>query len=158
MPRLGVPSSTDSAPRAHATPSGEPAPCRGRRAPHNVDLAALSPRLFSRALKAGKGTKGRRLKPFWVRKCTSGSRVGAAGISGPNENPSRADGCGERRKILCFHMVHSDCRQLGGARDAGSLKLGRRSGALFIVARGRHACPVLAPRARAIPEKLTLFH
>ena len=61
-------------------------------------------------------------------------------------------------KSFVFIWFTPTAASLGGARDAGSLKLGRRSGALFIVARGRHACPVLTPRARAIPGKLTLFH
>src|SRR2546423_5338623 len=48
MPRLGVPSTTDSTPRPDWDVSGEPAPYRGRQIPGpTVDLAALSRGLFN---------------------------------------------------------------------------------------------------------------
>jgi hypothetical protein len=47
MPRLGVPSTTDSAPRPNRT-YGEPAPYRGRQIPGTtIDLAALSGGFFN---------------------------------------------------------------------------------------------------------------
>src|SRR5690348_1802998 len=54
MPRLGVPSTTDSASRAHAMPMANRPPAAVDTSPHNVDLAALSPQTMSPALKARK--------------------------------------------------------------------------------------------------------
>src|SRR6266516_5772089 len=70
MPRLGVPSTTDSAPRPHSDVCGEPAPYRGRQIPGTtVDLAALSRGFFNPLLNRRKRDERKALGAIAHGKC-----------------------------------------------------------------------------------------
>src|SRR6266516_6186476 len=119
MPRLGVPSTTDSTPRPHSDVCGEPAPYRGRQIPGlTVDLAALSRGFFNPLLnrpekgrKEGAwGRRARRNAPF------SGRRRAHSLRQGRNDPENSCWPVGERstpRKVIDPSKSYDDAQNQG---------------------------------------------